>query len=167
LADSLTESVGAVTLRAIRPGDLDFLLDLYGSTREDELGLLQWAAPEWASFIGQQFAAQDRHYRASYPDGRFEIVELGGSPVGRLYVVRLPDQLHIIDIALMPSYRGRGIGSTLLAALLAEADEAGVAVTLHVRPHNRARRLYERLGFLRRGDVSVYEFMERPAHEVS
>ena len=167
LADRLTELRGDVRLRAIRPGDREFLLALYGSTREDELRLLLWGAPEWALFIGQQFTAQDRQYRATYPEGRFALVELGGSPVGRLYVVRLSDQLHIIDIALMPAYRGQGIGSALLAGLLAEADDAGIAVTLHVQPQNPAKRLYERLGFRRRGNGSVYDFMERPARAVS
>jgi len=112
--------------------------------------------------MSQQFAAQDRQYRATYPGGRFQIVELGGKPVGRLYSVRLETQLHIIDVALLPAQRGRGIGSILLRNFLAEADAAGLAVTLHVQTQNPARRLYERLGFRRREAGPVYEFMERP-----
>jgi ribosomal protein S18 acetylase RimI-like enzyme len=162
LADGLIKPAGSVTLRESSSDDRDFLIRLYSLTREAELKALDWGAAQWAAFVGQQFAAQDRQYRATYPDGRFQIVELDGRAVGRLYVHRLPSQLHVIDIALLPAHRGRGIGSALIRDLVAEADAAGLAVTLHVQAHNPARRLYERFGFRRREPGLVYEFMERP-----
>ena len=52
-----------------------------------------------------------------------------------------------LSIAVLPDYRGQGIGTRLLDALLAVADERFAAVSLSVSESNPARRLYERLGF--------------------
>jgi ribosomal protein S18 acetylase RimI-like enzyme len=63
-----------------------------------------------------------------------------------------------MDIALLPAYRGQGIGTRLLDALLAQAQ--GAPVTLHVEPLNPAQRLYRRLGFRLLEDRGVYHFLE-------
>ncbi len=44
---------------------------------------------------------------------------------------------------------------------LAEADAAGATVTVHVERTNRARRLYERLGFAVAAEDPVYVTLER------
>ena len=55
-----------------------------------------------------------------------------------------------LAIGVRPAWRGRGVGTSLLAALLAAADDHGLArVSLSVEPDNPARRLYERFGFER------------------
>ncbi len=57
-----------------------------------------------------------------------------------------------LTIGLAAEARGRGVGTALLAALLAIADEPGCrAVSLSVEDGNAARRLYERAGFVRVG----------------
>jgi ribosomal protein S18 acetylase RimI-like enzyme len=68
---------------------------------------------------------------------------------------------RIVDIALLPEQRGKGIGTALLRDLLAEADGTGKRVTIHVERLNPALRLYERLGF-RVAEEGVYLFLERP-----
>ena len=128
---------------------------------------MPWTEAEKLVFLRMQFDAQDSYYRQSYPDARFDVIEQAGTPVGRLYVARLEDELRVIDIALLPEHRGRGIGSQLMSDVLAEADARHLRVTLHVEPWNRARELYIRLGFrvVRRGDV--YDLMERPAGQLN
>jgi len=64
-----------------------------------------------------------------------------------LYVERRAALMRIIDIALLPQFRGAGVGTRLLRDLLEEAAAQGATVALHVECHNPARRLYERLGF--------------------
>ena len=81
-------------------------------------------------------------------------------PIGRLYVDRRPDEIRLIDIALLPSHRGRGIGSELTGGLLAEADRADLPLRLHVEADNPARRLYQRLGFREVADHGVYRLFE-------
>jgi ribosomal protein S18 acetylase RimI-like enzyme len=56
--------------------------------------------------------------------------------------------LNIHDLAVMPSFRGKGIGEALLGTIEKKARDTGCCkVTLEVREDNRARGLYERYGF--------------------
>ena len=77
------------------------------------------------------------------------------------YVDRRADEIRILDIALLPEHRGRGIGNALLDALLAEAETAGKPVSIFVESHPlRARRFFERLGFEEAEDQGVSVLME-------
>jgi ribosomal protein S18 acetylase RimI-like enzyme len=64
-----------------------------------------------------------------------------------MYVHRESNGVRLMDVALVPEARGRGIGTRLVERLLADARERNAAVTLNVEPYNPARRLYERFGF--------------------
>jgi ribosomal protein S18 acetylase RimI-like enzyme len=57
--------------------------------------------------------------------------------------------INIHDLAVMPDYRGRGIGRLLLERVEAKGRELGCGkLTLEVRDDNhRAQRLYQRFGF--------------------
>lgn len=61
----------------------------------------------------------------------------------------IQDEAHLLDLAVDPPYRRRGIGSRLIAATLDYWKRAGVkSAYLEVRESNEgARRLYERFGF--------------------
>ena len=73
-------------------------------------------------------------------------------------------EIHIVDIALLPEFRGLGIGSRLMAAIMTEASQAAKAVSLHVERFNPALRWYERLGFSVVGSGPIYlEMVWRPA----
>ena len=150
-----------IIFRPIRPGDEPFLSQVYASTRLDELAVTDWDDGQKATFLQMQFAAQHKFYQENYTDTDFLIVLQDDIPVGRLYVARWKDEIRIVDIALLPAYRGTGIGTTILRDLLAEADAAGKPVRIHVERDNPARRLYQRLGFVVIEDKGVYLFMER------
>lgn len=151
----------ALTLRPVTAGDIELLYRIYASTRAEELAQVAWGAAQKEAFLRMQFDAQHRYYQANYPGARFQVIMLGPHPAGRLYVHRRPAELRIVDIALLPEYRKRGVGSALLRELLAEADGAGLPVTIHVECFNPALRLYERLGFHRVEDKGVYYLLER------
>lgn len=140
-------TASGVTLRPATDADRSFLLALYASTREQELAVTRWPQATIDAFIAQQFAAQDIGWRQSYPDGTFDVVEVDGAPVGRLCVDRQPGEIHLIDIAIVLERRRTGIASQLVDALTAEADAAGLPLTLYVESSNPARGWYERLGF--------------------
>ena len=84
----------------------------------------------------------------------------GRPAAGRLYVARWSDEIRIVDIALLPDYGNRGIGTTLLRELQSEAAAAGRPLRIHVERFNPALRFYERLGFRQIEDKGVYLFME-------
>lgn len=143
-----------VRLRPVTDADRPFLLELYAGVRAPELALVPWDEATKRAFVAQQFAAQDAHYRAHYPGATLDVIEVGGAPAGRLYVHRGEHDVRIMDIALAPEHRGRGIGTALLRALIAEAGAR--TLSIHVEAGNPARRLYERLGFRPAGEHGVY-----------
>ena len=85
--------------------------------------------------------------------------EVGDEPVGRLYIDRWPDQIRIVDIALLPSHRRAGLGGALLRSILDEGRASGLAVTIHVEGNNPALSLYRRLGFTHVDSNGIYYLM--------
>ena len=131
------------------------------------MALVDWPGEQKDAFLRMQFEAQHRFYTEQYPSARFDIVERDGEPVGRLYVDRRAGEIRVIDIALVPEHRGRGVGGRLVRDVLQQGTEAGLPVTLHVEPLNPARRFYERLGFEDVRVEGVYHLMEwRPGAEL-
>ena len=126
---------------------------------------MPWSEEAKSTFLRSQAEAQDAYYRQVYPDAQFLVVTRDGLPIGRLYVVRLHDEIRIIDVALLPEFRGQEIGTALVVGVIRDAAAAGLAVRLHVEPWNPAKRLYERLGFTRVSAGEVYDLMELPAGE--
>jgi ribosomal protein S18 acetylase RimI-like enzyme len=150
------------TLRPLEGADRAFLVELYGSTREEELAPTGWDDATTRAFIEHQFSAQDAHYRGNYPGATLDVIEVDGQPAGRLYVHRGPVDIRIMDIALVPEFRGRGVGTSLLRSLMEEADASGRKLSIHVEMQNPARSLYSRLGFEPAGEHGIYVLMERP-----
>ena len=154
----------SASLRPERPEDEAFLLDVYGSTRQEELDLTGWNAATREAFVKMQFNAMRQGYAGMFPDGSFNIILLNQQPVGRIVISRGDTEFRVVDMALLPAFRGRGVGTFLLRELLAEAAQAGKPLRLHVLKMSRATRLYERLGFLRFGEEGFYDQMEwRPS----
>jgi GNAT superfamily N-acetyltransferase len=148
-----------VSLRPTTPEDVSFLATVYASTRWDELAPTGWTDEEKTVFCRRQFDAQSTHYREHYPEAAFDIVEQDGRGIGRLYVARWDKEIRIVDISLLPEFRGTGIGTKLLRELQEEARSAGKSLTIHVERFNRALQLYQRLGFRQVEDKGVYLLM--------
>lgn len=157
-------TTGSVELRPAEPADEPFLRDVYASTRADELARVPWTDEQKRAFTDQQFTAQDAYYREHYEGATYDVILVDGKPAGRLYVARWPEEIRIMDIAVLPAFRGAGAGTRLLKALQAEAAAGRKSLSIHVERFNRALRLYQRLGFRAVEDRDPYVFMEwRPA----
>lgn len=59
----------------------------------------------------------------------------------------LDDETPEMGIALLPEFRGKGVGTALMKRLLEVASQNYPAICLSVSPNNPAIRLYERFGF--------------------
>jgi ribosomal protein S18 acetylase RimI-like enzyme len=149
-----------ITLRDAGPEDLPFLYRVYAGTRTEELDQTGWDEAQKEAFLRMQFEAQHRHYHEHFREASYQIVEREGHPIGRLYLDRRPDEIRIIDIALLPRERRAGIGGALMREILDEAAAAGKPVRIHVERNNPAMRLYHRLGFRQIEDQGVYLFMQ-------
>ncbi|HMR89358.1 MAG TPA: GNAT family N-acetyltransferase [Saprospiraceae bacterium] len=153
-----------VLLRPIIDEDRLFLIDVYRSTRIEELNrAIDWTEEQKTAFILHQFNAQDDYYKKVYPDASFDVIMYDNIPVGRLYVERflLEGTIRIIDIAILPPYRRLGIGKYLINLLMKEASHLNKSITIHVEVFNKALELYKRLGFeIIKETNGVYYLME-------
>ncbi len=149
-----------VALRPSAPSDEPLMLRVYAGTRETELAGVPWTDEQKNEFVAQQFAAQSIHYARHYTGMTSDVVLVDAEPAGRLLVVRWPEEIRIVDVSLLPPFRGRGVGTGLLKDLQEEADATGKVLTIHVEKFNPALRLYERLGFVPVQDKEVYLLME-------
>ena len=157
---SQSPAPGNVTLRPVAADDYDFLAEVYGSTRAEEMALVPWTTEEQQAFIRSQFAAQQDFYAQKYPTASHDIIEADKRPVGRLYVARLDQEIRIIDITLLPAERNAGIGSYLIKQLLDEANRAEKMTRIFVEEFNPSLRLFERLGFLPSEQQGIHLLMQ-------
>ena len=139
---------------------MDFLREVYTSTRAEEMAMVPWSEEQKAAFCLMQFNAQHSHYQKYHPTASYDVIERGGQGIGRLYVERGEREINIIEITLLPPYRGAGLGTRLLKELQEEARAAGKVLTIFVEKFNPALRLYQRLGFQPVEDKEVYLLME-------
>jgi GNAT superfamily N-acetyltransferase len=140
-------------LRDETPDDQPFLLRLFASTQQQLLqsGL---ADAQLQGLLQLQFRAREGQYRQQCPDARWSIIEQQRSAVGRLGVQRTASQILLIDIALLPEHRRLGIGSQVLQALQAEAQQTGQTISLHA--DREAAPFYQRLGFVVHAEDAVH-----------
>lgn len=147
-------------LRRQRPDDYAFLEGLYASARAPELALVAWPERDKRTFLVQQHRLQHAHYARYYADAEFLILEASGRSVGRLCLFRAPTDIRVVDVALLPQARNRGVGTALLEAVVSAADASGRSVSIHVEKFNPAQTLYRRLGFREIGESGPYWLME-------
>lgn len=147
-------------LVAMTPADEDFVYRVYASTRMEEIANFGWNAAQQEAFLRMQYMAQRRWYEMAYPGAEHSLIFRDDKPVGRMIVQRGERELRLIDIALLAEHRSCGIGSLLLAELIAESRRKAVPLLLQVLKTNRAARLYERLGFVHTGEDEMYYQMQ-------
>lgn len=152
---------GALALRPVAPADEEFLYGLYLSTRERELSQVEWAEGQKEQFARWQFELQRREYDARFPDAEYDVIEVEGRTVGRVWVGRAAEEIRLLDIALLPAALGGGLGGAVVGALVAAARAWGTPLRHMVFMLNTdARRFYERLGFRVFEDLGGYLHME-------
>ena len=159
-AQAISPLSDRISFRPEIPQDEAFLSKLYSTTRDAEMALTGWDLAQQQAFLRMQFQFQTTHYRQHYSDAFFQIILRDNAPIGRIYLHYGPSQIRLMDIALLPEYRGVGIGRSILQDLLQRAAELGQPVTLHVERFNPALRLYERLGFQVIEDLGINLYME-------
>ncbi|HEX6718171.1 MAG TPA: GNAT family N-acetyltransferase [Pyrinomonadaceae bacterium] len=156
-----------VELRPVSDSDNDFLLSVYASTREDELAQAEWAEGQKEMFLRWQLDLQRREYETRFPDADYRVIVLDQQPAGRIWVGEDDEQIRLLDIALLPEFQNRGVGTALLERLKKYADREGKVLRHMVFVlNNNAERFYERLGFKQIEDFGAYKHMEwRPEHQ--
>jgi len=94
-----------ITLRPVVAADEPLLLEIYASTRAEEMAMVPWTSEQQDAFVKMQFTSQQEHYKKLQPDADHDIIMLNGRPVGRLYVARTNERIEIMDITVLPQHR--------------------------------------------------------------
>ncbi|AFG36704.1 GNAT family N-acetyltransferase [Spirochaeta africana] len=129
------------------------------STQRDAAALLEIMESYALGDTGTGLSQYTRNHLAdrlhAIPHGFTLLAELNQLPIGlancfmQFSTFQCRPLLNIHDLAVLPAWRGRGIGSTLLAAVAEEARKRDCCkITLEVLSGNHgAQRLYQRHGF--------------------
>jgi ribosomal-protein-alanine N-acetyltransferase len=125
-----------VELRRIEAADLDAVLEIERASYPTP-----WSRAMFAAELAKPGSLALGAYLES------------GELVGYAVVSRYVDAWHVMNVAVAPAYRRRGIARVLLERLFeVTGDDPRRGHTLEVRVSNTAAiALYERLGFERRG----------------
>lgn len=87
------------------------------------------------------------------PMARYLVLEEKHQLIGYAGMWIILDEAHVMNVAVLPHYRGQGLGRQLMTSLKECAHKEGAnSMTLEVRVHNvKARNLYASLGFVASG----------------
>ncbi|MCS0590566.1 GNAT family N-acetyltransferase [Massilia norwichensis] len=137
----------SLLLRPAADADAGFLQALYASTRDD-LRQLPLPPAQLEQLIAMQQRAHEAGWRAAFPNAEVLVLEHDGMAAGKAVLDTTGHDWRLVELALLPVLRGRGLGTALLTALQARARQCGASIGLAVLCTNTgALRLYERAGF--------------------
>jgi ribosomal protein S18 acetylase RimI-like enzyme len=162
-ASSIVPRDPTTQVRLAAPADEPFVRQLYRTSRAGEFAAADLPPAVLETLLDQQYRAQALGYAAQFPDAIALIIRHRDEPVGRLILQTGDRSWRIVDIVLLDSARGRGIGSDIIEAIARAASGQGAQeLVLAVLSGNvAARRLYERLGFVQTTE-GVHIAMTKP-----
>lgn len=147
-------------LKKIVGEDEPFLFEVYASTRKQEIDSWGWSSEQKELFLSLQWRAQQASYKQKFPNANHYVVLYENVYVGRCITEELLEYHHLIDLSILPSYQGKGIGTFIIKQLQKKAKNKDKPVILHVFHTNPARHLYERIGFQRIEADELYVKMQ-------
>lgn len=93
-------------------------------------------------------AWQRAEHKKDFDTGLLEVITCDGADAGYIFVCRCDTHIQLADIAILPEFQGRGVGTFLIKKLLSEARGRGLPMGLGVFKINLgAQKLYKALGF--------------------
>ena len=127
-------------LRDLEDGDIEWLYGLNDESYRD--------------VIIRQFGNWDEGFQRLWVDKKWDsnrpakIVLVGSKPIGVIVLEQKDDHDWLDEILIKADYTGRGIGTSLIQDLIADARARNRRLRLRVLTENHdAKRLYKRLGF--------------------
>ena len=152
-----------ITFQTIEEKDQQFVSKVYRRTREKELPFAYLPEEQKSGLLLMQLEAQLADYERNYIGAKRQIILYNEERVGYIYTWDSKREIRILDISLLPEFQGNGIGGTILNDILKTGKQQHKKVSLHVALGNPAKRLYERLGFVKISDNFTHEYMEYKA----
>ena len=118
-----------ITLRQARPNDADLLYRLHRAAMQ------KYVIQTWGLW-GE--AWQSWYFHQHFDPSTCQIIVVQGKDAGVISVFRRTTDIFLGNIELLPAFQGQGIGTHLITALLAEAQQKSISITLQVLKVNPA-----------------------------
>jgi ribosomal protein S18 acetylase RimI-like enzyme len=136
----------------------------YQKATVQDLDYLMWLREETMTehFLktGISSTQQDHKERILYCFDNAQLIFLNGQRIGLLKVLEDSEKIELIQIQLEPFHQGKGIGQEVLNSIIEKSRREGKPLSLSVLKGNRARKLYERLGFKKVKETDFSLLME-------
>jgi GNAT superfamily N-acetyltransferase len=155
---AIQKSGVGISTRPVVFEDEDFLYKLYASTREAEFAMMAITDEQRAGLMRGQFELQKKGYASQYPNSVHNVIEVDGQPAGRIWINEDEEEILVVDLALLPEFQRKGIGSYLMRQSMERAAHMGKPVRGTVLWFNVASLEFVRmLGFVgtRADDIFV------------
>lgn len=148
-------------LTPICSSDEPFLVELYSSTRAEEMNLVPWNGEQKQAFLQMQFEAQSRYYRERYPNASFNLIKFDDRSVGRLYLAELADEIRIIDLTFLPAHFNLQVFEALIKEILQKGAQVGKPVRIYLENYSPQTEIFVRLGFQKIDEQGIYFLWQR------
>lgn len=141
------------------------VFELRPATRDD--AELLWRIQSLAlgayvsAVFGSDAAEQRRFFDEHFQIEAHQIVRVGGRDAGYLCYEERPDHVYLANVALLPEFQRRGVGTALVRFVVEQATALGLPVRLQVLRSNPARAFYARLGFELVGETGSHWLLAR------
>jgi ribosomal protein S18 acetylase RimI-like enzyme len=132
----LDETDSKITYCKASINDIDYLLWLRKKTMNEYI-------IKSGKVINERMHLDRIYYH--FDDAR--IIYLNDRRIGLLKATEHQDYIEIIQIQIEPKYQGKGIGENLIKSIIQKASTNKSYVMLSVLKENKAKKLYERIGF--------------------
>jgi ribosomal protein S18 acetylase RimI-like enzyme len=142
--------MSTIDLRPAYPDDYDFVLSVHSAAMRPSVERVYGWDEDW----------QVRYFQEHFDPAKLQIIGYRGTDIGYISIEERRERFFLGMIAILPAYQGCGIGTTLIRRLQQEARRKALPVTLQVLKGNRARGLYERLGFEVTGETDTHYQMK-------
>jgi ribosomal protein S18 acetylase RimI-like enzyme len=150
----------AIDTRPASLHDEGFLFDVFVTTRHDDFTMLEETMR--ASLLWLQFTAQQRSYASHFPDAEQKIIQIEGERAGQFRLASPPGELRVIEISLLPQFRGRGAGRAVYQRIIERAAREGRRVTASVAKSNAGSLAFHlALGFAVERETETDYFVSR------
>lgn len=141
----------SLTLRPVVQDDFEFAFRV----KREAIG------PHIAARWGWNEEFQREFHGRRWRERPWFIIVKAGVPIGTVSVMRNDASVRFGEFYLLPAFQRHGIGSTVLASVLACADAEDLPVELEYLKWNPVGSLYQRFGFVIVGENEIHYFLVR------
>ena len=150
-----------VALQPATAADQPLLFRLFAEQRAQIFAAAGLDEQQVEAMLRSQFHFRTHSYAQQHPTAEDRIlVTSTGERIGRLLIDWTGESARLIDIAILQSHQGIGIGTSILQQCLDEAAQRGCPLRLTVDRGNPAEHLYARMGFTPIGETPLQREME-------